>query len=159
MAHADTANRLHRALTESGRTLATAESCTGGLIAARLTDISGASAYFQGGVVTYSNALKRLLLDVAEATLLEHGAVSAETAREMAEGARRQLRVDWSVAATGIAGPNSDGTAKPVGLVFIAVAGPGGSTVRQLNLSGDRDAIRRQTVDAAIEFLMEHFET
>ena len=113
-------------LTEKGLTLTTAESCTGGLVAKRLTDVSGASAVFHGGAVTYSNRLKSEWLGVKEETLRQFGAVSEQTAREMAEGARK-----LAVAVTGIAGPNSDDTNKPVGLVYIALADAHGVTVEK----------------------------
>lgn len=109
-------------LSKKGLTLTTAESCTGGLIAKRLTDVSGASAVFHGGAVTYSNCLKTDWLGVRPETLRRFGAVSSETACEMAQGARKFAQADLAVAVTGIAGPNSDDTDKPVGLVYIAFA-------------------------------------
>lgn len=118
-------------LLEKGLTLTTAESCTGGLIAKRLTDVSGASAVFRGGLVTYSNPLKMKWLGVQSQTLQACGAVSEETAREMAVGARKAADADLAVAVTGIAGPNSDDTDKPVGLVFIALASEDGVTVEK----------------------------
>ena len=118
-------------LLEKGLTLTTAESCTGGLVAKRLTDVSGASAAFCGGLVTYSNAMKMKWLGVREETLQAFGAVSEETAREMAQGARKAADADLAVAITGIAGPNSDDTQKPVGLVFIALASKDGVTVEK----------------------------
>ncbi len=116
-------------LQQKNLTLTTAESCTGGLIAKRLTDVSGASAVFEGGIVSYSNRIKENWLGVSEQTLARFGAVSAETAREMARGARRAAKADLAVAVTGIAGPNSDDTKKPVGLVFIALADGNGVIV------------------------------
>lgn len=118
-------------LSEKGLTLTTAESCTGGLVAKRLTDVSGASAVFHGGAVTYSNRLKSEWLGVRADTLRQFGAVSAQTAREMAEGARKFAKADLAVAVTGIAGPNSDDTDKPVGLVYIALADANGVTVEK----------------------------
>lgn len=118
-------------LTEKGLTLTTAESCTGGLVAKRLTDVSGASAVFHGGAVTYSNRLKSEWLGVKEETLRQFGAVSEQTAREMAEGARKFAKSDLAVAVTGIAGPNSDDTNKPLGLVYIALADAHGVTVEK----------------------------
>lgn len=118
-------------LSEKGLTLTTAESCTGGLVAKRLTDVSGASAVFHGGAVTYSNRLKSEWLGVREDTLRQFGAVSAQTAREMAQGARNFAKADLAVAVTGIAGPNSDDTDKPVGLVYIALADANGVTVEK----------------------------
>lgn len=118
-------------LSEKGLTLTTAESCTGGLVAKRLTDVSGASAVFHGGAVTYSNRLKSEWLGVRADTLRRFGAVSAQTAHEMAEGARKFAKADLAVAVTGIAGPNSDDTDKPVGLVYIALADANGVTVEK----------------------------
>ncbi|MDO4154845.1 MAG: CinA family protein [Clostridia bacterium] len=118
-------------LSEKGLTLTAAESCTGGLIAKRLTDVSGASAVFHGSLVTYSNRLKEKWLGVQADTLQTYGAVSAQTAREMALGARKAADADLAVAVTGIAGPNSDDTNKPVGLVFIALADRDSVTVEK----------------------------
>lgn len=118
-------------LSEKGLTLTAAESCTGGLIAKRLTDVSGASAVFHGSLVTYSNRLKEKWLGVQAETLQTYGAVSAQTAREMALGARKAADADLAVAVTGIAGPNSDDTNKPVGLVFIALADKDSVTVEK----------------------------
>lgn len=118
-------------LSEKGLTLTAAESCTGGLIAKRLTDVSGASAVFHGSLVTYSNRLKEKWLGVQAETLQTYGAVSAQTAREMALGARKAADADLAVAVTGIAGPNSDDTNKPIGLVFIALADKDSVTVEK----------------------------
>ncbi len=118
-------------LNQKGLTLTAAESCTGGLIAKRLTDVSGASAVFYGSLVTYSNRLKEKWLGVQAETLQTYGAVSAQTAREMALGARKAADADLAVAVTGIAGPNSDDTNKPVGLVFIALADKDSVTVEK----------------------------
>ena len=118
-------------LKQKGLTLTAAESCTGGLIAKRLTDVSGASAVFHGSLVTYSNRLKEKWLGVQAETLQTYGAVSAQTAREMALGARKAADADLAVAVTGIAGPNSDDTNKPVGLVFIALADKDSVTVEK----------------------------
>ena len=118
-------------LNQKGLTLTAAESCTGGLIAKRLTDVSGASAVFHGSLVTYSNRLKEKWLGVQAETLQTYGAVSAQTAREMALGARKAADADLAVAVTGIAGPNSDDTNKPVGLVFISLADKDSVTVEK----------------------------
>jgi nicotinamide-nucleotide amidase len=115
---------LVRVLTERGKTLALAESCTGGLVANRITNVPGASAVLLAGLVTYSNAAKEKFLGVKSATLAAHGAVSAEVAREMAEGAREKCGADFALSLTGIAGPSGGSEAKPVGTVFIALAGP-----------------------------------
>ena len=118
-------------LIANGLTVSTAESCTGGLIAKRLTDVSGASAVFYGSLVTYSNRLKEKWLGVQAETLQTYGALSAQTAREMALGARKAADAELAVAVTGIAGPNSDDTNKPVGLVFIALADKDSVTVEK----------------------------
>lgn len=145
-----------RLLKEKGKTLTTAESCTGGLIAKRLTDVSGASAVFECGIVSYSNRIKTQLLGVREETLRRYGAVSAQTAREMAVGARRMANADLAVAVTGIAGPLSDDTQKPVGLVFIALADENDVTVEsyQNDFSDNvRENNRRASADRALEMV------
>jgi nicotinamide-nucleotide amidase len=132
---------------ERGLTLATAESCTGGLVAARLTSVPGSSDVFRGGVVAYANEVKQSELGVPAETLAAHGAVSPETALAMAEGARKRLGVDVAVSVTGIAGPAGGTPEKPVGLVHYAVVGPRGSLRREFTVPGDRSAIRsRSTV-------------
>lgn len=137
------AELVHKTLTEQGKTLATAESCTGGTIASRLTALAGASAYFRGGVVAYSNEVKECALGVKHETLTAHGAVSEETVREMAEGVRQRLGADYAIATTGIAGPGGGTPEKPVGTVWVAVSTPE-RTVAQLMHYGDR---RQQTID------------
>lgn len=139
-----------------GWTLATAESCTGGLIAGALTAISGSSDVVSGGFVTYANAAKRDLLGVSEALLATHGAVSEPVAKAMAEGARARTRAQIAVAATGIAGPSGGTASKPVGTVHVGLAVAGRDTAhRHLVLVGDRDAVRRQTVLAALNMIRE----
>lgn len=138
---------------EKDLTFGTAESCTGGLIAAAVTDISGASAAFFGGVVSYDNSVKHGILGVRNETLSRFGAVSRETAEEMARGALRALGVDLSVAVTGIAGPTGGTPTKPVGLVYIAVASENGVAVTENHFSGDREAVRLQTVEKALTLL------
>jgi nicotinamide-nucleotide amidase len=134
---------------ERGLALGTAESCTGGMVAARLTSIPGASEVFLGGVVAYADEAKVTELDVPEAVLKRHGAVSAEAAAAMATGARARLGVDVAVAVTGVAGPGGGTPEKPVGLVYLYAEAPDGSLGRELNLPGDREAIRaRATVGA-----------
>lgn len=144
-----------RLLDERGGTLAVAESLTGGLLAAELTGVPGASRSFRGSVTAYATALKHELLDVDSALLAERGAVDAQVAREMAEGVRRRLGADWGAATTGVAGPDpQDG--QPVGTVFVAVAGPDGAAeVAALLLAGDRSAIRGASVAAVLDLLLE----
>lgn len=137
------AELVHKTLTEKGMTLATAESCTGGNIASLLTAQAGASAYFRGGVVAYSNEVKECALGVKHATLETHGAVSEETVREMVEGVRTRLGADYAIATTGIAGPTGGTPEKPVGTVWVAVCSKD-KTVTQLMHYGDR---RQQTID------------
>ena len=137
-------------LLAQGLTIACAESCTGGLLTSRLTDIAGSSAYVMGSVVSYTNRIKETLVGVQHETLLAHGAVSEETAREMAEGIRRAIETDIGVGITGIAGPGGGTKEKPVGLVFIAVSGPRGTMVKENHFSGTRTEVKRQTTDTAL---------
>ncbi|GMW03450.1 MAG: hypothetical protein AMXMBFR84_45840 [Candidatus Hydrogenedentota bacterium] len=136
-------------------TLVTAESCSGGLIAHRLTNVAGSSAYYLGGAVAYSNALKMSLLGVDEHVLERHGAVSEMVARQMAEGARRWFSADMAVGVTGIAGPGGGTTEKPVGLVYIAVATLSGTVVLQNRFEGTREDIKAQTADKAMSMILE----
>ncbi|HEU5066026.1 MAG TPA: nicotinamide-nucleotide amidohydrolase family protein [Gaiellaceae bacterium] len=138
-----------------GLTLGAAESCTGGLVAARLTSVPGASDVLRGGIVAYENDVKLAQLAVPEETLAAHGAVSAETAAAMAEGARAFLGADVAVAVTGIAGPGGGSAEKPVGLVNLHASGPGRELARELQLPGDREAIRRRATAAALHLLRE----
>lgn len=146
-----------RLLTEAGKTLVTAESCTGGLIAQRITEVAGSSAYFVGGVVTYSNDLKTKLLGVPEAMLAKHGAVSEEVARAMALGARDRYGSDYAISVTGVAGPGGGSEGKPVGTVHIGLAAPGEAAGeimhRRVQFPGDRERIRRMTSQFALEML------
>jgi len=136
-------------LNETGKTLAVAESCTGGFLAHSITSVPGSSRYFQGGIVAYSNALKTSLLGVSEETLESHGAVSEETIRAMAEGVRERLKTDFGVSTSGIAGPGGGTPEKPVGTVWIAVAGPEETVAKKILLSNNRLVnIRRSTVVA-----------
>jgi nicotinamide-nucleotide amidase len=139
----------------AGRKLATAESCTGGLVAGLLTEIAGSSAVVERGFVTYSNAAKHELLGVPEAVLDEHGAVSEATARAMARGALAHSSADVAVSVTGIAGPGGGSEAKPVGLVHFACAGPGKAIVAVERRFGDRGraAIRMAAVAQALDLL------
>lgn len=139
-------------LAAAGLTVATAESLTGGLVAARLTDVPGASEVVRGGVVAYALEVKAEVLGVDAALLDQRGAVDAEVAQQMATGVRQRLRSTYGLATTGVAGPGpADG--KPAGTVFVAVAGERGVRVRQLALTGDREQIRALTVDAVLELL------
>jgi nicotinamide-nucleotide amidase len=136
-----------------GLSLATAESCTGGMVAARLTDVPGSSASFVGGIVAYADEVKRAELGVPAELLAEHGAVSAEVAAAMAEGARKRLRVDVAVAVTGVAGPGGGTPEKPVGLVYVHAAGPDGSLSRVLDLPGERAQVRLRATVTALHLL------
>jgi competence/damage-inducible protein CinA-like protein len=135
---------------EQGWRLAAAESCTGGLVAARLTSVPGSSEVVLGGVVAYANAVKEAELGVPESLLAEHGAVSAEAAAAMAAGVRERLRADVGISVTGIAGPGGGTSEKPVGLVYIHAATPEGEDALDLQIPGDRDAIRARATAAAL---------
>lgn len=141
------------ALVERGFRIAVAESCTGGLLAKRLTDTPGSSAYFERGFVTYANRAKVELLGVNEADLDAHGAVSAPVAEQMAAGARRAAGVEAGVGITGVAGPSGGSDEKPVGTVFIAVASPLGAAVRNYRFFGPRDAVRERSAQTALDLV------
>jgi nicotinamide-nucleotide amidase len=147
------------ALRRRGQTLSVAESCTGGLISAHLTDVPGASDVFLGGVVSYSNDAKEQLIDVPHETLIEHGAVSEEVARAMATGVRRRFSADWGVGITGIAGPTGGTDEKPVGLVHWAVAGPNGLWANRRVFLGDRTIVREWSLNAALDLLRRRLMT
>ena len=143
-------------LKAKGLTLGTAESCTGGLIAKRLTDLPGASAVFRGGVVSYTNEVKAGVLGVSSALLEEQGAVCAQVAAAMARGARRALGCDLAVSVTGVAGPDGDGRGNPVGLVYVALADSRRCWVRRLTLGGaqsSRARIRVQSASHALDLV------
>lgn len=149
-------------LKSSGLTLVTAESCTGGLIAKMITDVSGSSSVFECGIVSYSNRIKTAILGVREETLAEHGAVSEETVTEMALGAIKASGADVSVAVSGIAGPLSDNTSKPVGLIWLAVCVNGKVTTKRLNNTFDvniRENNRNSAANEALRLLCETIET
>jgi len=151
--------RVAEALRSRGAMLATAESCTGGLVAAACTDVAGSSEWFERGFVTYSNAAKVESLGVPPALIEAHGAVSAEVARAMAEGAIAASAARYAVAVTGIAGPGGGSTEKPVGTVWLASSERGGPThARLLGARGDRTMIRAQSVNAALVLLLELVE-
>ncbi|MFL5757937.1 MAG: CinA family protein [Chloroflexota bacterium] len=152
---ADLARRLQQRCIEAGITVAVAESCTGGLVADAITDVSGSSAYFVGGVVSYSDEIKRELLGVQADVLAAHGAVSAQVARAMADGVLARLGADIAGSVTGIAGPDGGTTEKPVGLVYVGVAGRGPVDVRRHLWSGDRVGNKRDSAAAVLEALIE----
>lgn len=142
-------------LVAAGQTLATAESCTGGLIAKLITDVPGASRYFRGGAVTYANEAKQELTGVSAELLARYGAVSEPVARAMADGARRCFQADFALSVTGVAGPTGGTPEKPVGLVYIGLAGPGGVQVREQRMGGDapRHLIRARAAWSALNLL------
>ena len=139
-------------LTVTGYTLAVAESCTGGLIAQRLTEVAGASKYFMEGVVTYSNEAKIRALGVSQKLLRKHGAVSAEVAEAMAQGIRERAGTDFGLSVTGIAGPGGGSEDKPVGLVYIALASEALTEHRRFYPAGDRHLIRWRASQAALDY-------
>lgn len=136
-------------------TLAVAESCTGGLIGHRLTQVPGSSEYFLGGVISYSDRIKIELLGVAKSTIVRDGAVSEETARQMALGARARFGSSFGLAVTGIAGPAGGSSRKPVGLTWIGVASPDGERIERFQFDGDRDENKEQAATQALQLLLE----
>ena len=152
------AARLQRACLAGGRTVGTAESCTGGALAAAITANPGSSGYFRGGVVSYANDVKRDRLGVSEALLAAHGAVSAQVALAMASGARDAVGADIGVSTTGVAGPDGGTPDKPVGLVYVAVADAAGTDVRRHQWAGDRAGNVAASVVAALELALERVE-
>ena len=138
-----------------GKTLATAESCTGGLIGGALTGVSGSSKVYKGGVISYWSQIKEQLLDVDADTLANIGPVSSEVAKAMAEGARKLFQADIAVSVTGLAGPDGDEFGNPVGLVFLGYADDKQTVTRECHFSGDRDAVRKQAVDVALKLILE----
>ena len=139
-----------------GKTLATAESCTGGMIGQLLTAVPGASSVYKGGVVSYCNEIKHRLLGVEEEILSEHGAVSAPVARAMAHGARKLLDAEIAVSVTGLAGPGGDEFGNPVGTVFIGYSDAKITVAEEYHFSGDRDAVREQAAQAALELILKN---
>ncbi|HEX7047526.1 MAG TPA: nicotinamide-nucleotide amidase [Gammaproteobacteria bacterium] len=155
----DLAVQLGKSLSAHRWSIATAESCTGGLIAAIITDVPASSGWFERGFVTYSNEAKQEMLDVQRATLEAHGAVSEAIAREMANGALKHSRADVTVAVTGIAGPDGGSEEKPVGTVWLAWAWPNGEiTAERRVFPGNRDEVRRLTAEHAFRTLVERME-
>jgi PncC family amidohydrolase len=147
------AGRLQAICAGHGWTVATAESCTGGLVADSLTDVPGSSGYVLGGIVAYDDRVKVAQLGVLAQTIAAHGAVSVQVARAMATGARERFGSTFAVSVTGIAGPDGGSEAKPVGLTYIGVAGPDGLEVRRFGWTGDRRANKRDSARAALELL------
>ena len=155
---AEHARLLQDACRARGLTVATAESCTGGLVAHLITEVPGSSGYFRGGVVAYSDDVKRDAVGVADAVLRVHGAVSAQVAVALAEGVRGRLGADLGVGVTGVAGPDGGSEAKPVGLVYVAVAGGGAPVVRRFSWARDREGNKRASAEAALRLLLEAAE-
>ena len=147
--------RLQAACTARGLTLATAESCTGGLVGHAITEVAGSSAYYLGGIISYSDEAKAGLLDVPAEALTMHGAVSAQVARAMAIGARARFGAGLAVAVTGIAGPGGGTDEKPVGLTYVAAADDRAVEVRRHRWTGDRAANKVASAEAALELLIE----
>lgn len=142
-------------LNEKHMTISTAESCTGGMIGACITSVAGASNVYNEGYITYSNDAKERLLGVSHTTLETYGAVSEHTAREMADGVRKKANADIGIAVTGIAGPGGGTKEKPVGLVYIGVAAKDNVEAHKFIFSGDRDAVRKSTVENAIRLALD----
>ena len=151
----DLATRLQVACLARGVHVATVESCTGGLVGAAITAVPGSSGYYVGGFITYSNDVKRDLAGVPQALLDAHGAVSAQVAVAMADGARTRLGADVAVSVTGVAGPDGGSEAKPVGLTYVGVADARGTDVRRYLWTGDRTANQQDSALAALELLLE----
>lgn len=152
------AARLGELGSASGLTVATVESCTGGLIGHLITEVPGSSAYYVGGFVTYSDAQKREAVGVGDEVLAAHGAVSAQVAMAMATGGRMRTGADLAVSVTGIAGPDGGTPQKPVGLTYVAVADADGTEVRRFIWGGDRSDNKRRSAAAALELLLERLE-
>ena len=139
-----------------GKTLVTAESCTGGGIGAALTAVPGSSAVYKGGFITYTDEMKHDILGVRGTVLLRKGAVSEEVAAQMAKGARERMQADLAVSVTGLAGPDGDDRGNPVGLVYIGYSDSRGEDTISFLYSGDREEVRRQAVKSALEFVLIH---
>jgi nicotinamide-nucleotide amidase len=146
--------KVFQKLTKAGLTLTLAESCTGGLIANRLTNVPGASSFFLLGITAYDNAAKVKILGVPAGLIKKHGAVSAQVAQAMAQGARRLLKTDYGLSVTGIAGPTGGTIAKPVGLVFIALSTASKTTVKKHLFRGTRLSIKKQAAHTALKMLI-----
>lgn len=153
-----TEETIGKLLVEQDLTLATAESCTGGLVAHRITSVPGSSAYYLGGVVAYANEVKEAVLGVRHETLLAHGAVSEQTAHEMAKGARRQIGANLGVSVTGIAGPTGATPDKPVGLVYVALSALDTERCERYVWDGDRLANNEQSAEAALQLVVDYLK-
>ena len=149
----DVLNRLQ------GKTLVTAESLTGGGIGAALTAVSGSSSVYKGGIISYTNEVKHHILGVKTETLDQFGAVSAQTAAEMAAGVREVLHADVAVSVTGLAGPGGDDYGNPVGTVFLGYCDADRLVTKECHFSGNREAVRNQTIQAALNLVLEHNES
>ncbi len=154
----DLAAAVVERLKATGKTVVTAESCTGGGIGQALTSVSGSSSVYLGGVISYTNPVKQNVLGVSGAILEEKGAVSAETAKAMAVGVRNLLSANFGISVTGLAGPDGDGSGKPVGLVYIGLANETDVCAVEYHFSGHRESIRAQAVSAALELLLSELE-
>ena len=152
----DEAVQVIRLLTAQGKTLATAESCTGGLLGKLLTDVPGASAVYLGGVISYAYAVKEMLLGVDTEVLQKKGAVCGEVALQMAQGVRQRLGADFALSTTGNAGPGTDEKNPNVGEIYVALADEGGVLCKKLTLHGGREENRTDACKAALRFLLEH---
>jgi PncC family amidohydrolase len=152
----DLEEKVGELLSQRGWTLAVAESCTGGLVGHRITNVSGSSAYFEGGVISYSNEVKEHVLGVPLETLIDHGAVSKETVLAMARGVRHLLGTDVAVSITGIAGPTGGTPEKPVGLVYIGLAAEDAESAEKHIWAGDRESNKAQTAEAALKLLFSY---
>lgn len=150
--------KIGNLLLQQKKSIAVAESCTGGLVAHRITNVPGASGYFETGFVTYSNKAKEHFLSVPEAIIKAKGAVSEEVAQSMAEGVRKAAGVDIGLAITGIAGPGGGTPEKPVGTVYIALAAPDGTSVRRFSFQGGRTEIKLKTSEAALSLILDYLE-
>lgn len=151
-------SRIGDVMNQKRLTLAAAESCTGGLVSSRITDVPGSSAYFLGGVVAYSYEAKASLLGVSWDTLNKYGAVSRETVIEMARGARKLFNADIAVSISGIAGPGGGTDAKPVGTVWVGLSASGGEEARHFVWEGDRILNKQLSSEAALQFILDHLE-
>jgi len=147
-------SQIGKLLAAKGKTLALAESCTGGFIAHQVTLIAGSSAYFKGGVIAYDNSIKSFLLHVSEVTLKNHGAVSVECAKEMAAGALKNFNADFALSTTGIAGPTGETPEKPVGTVCIGLATKESVVAERFQFTGNRQEVIEQSANKAMELLL-----